>query len=101
MKGKKFNAAEKHFKEKEIQYQQQINRLSDQIQSRHVLISELDHENGFLRQQNEKLLEEVEYLRNLYGMTEEERTEFIRNTKSSAHFIGLMEKYEKNILNCI
>ena len=99
MKGKKFSAAEKHFKEKEVKYQQQINSLSDQLLSKHVLISELDHENGELRLQNEKLLKEVEYLKELYGLSEEEKIEFIRSMKSTASFgeaikvLGKMPNY--------
>lgn len=95
MKGKKFNAAEKHFKEKEVKYQQQINRLSDQLLSKHVLISELDHENEDLRLQNEKLLKEVEYLKELYGLSEEEKIEFIRSMKSYANFGEAIKVLEK------
>ena len=86
MKGKKFSAAEKHFREKEVKYQQQINNLSNELLSRHVLISELDHENGDLRLQNEKLLKEVEYLKELYGLSEEEKIEFIRSMKNYSNF---------------
>ncbi len=101
MKGKKFNAAEKHFKEKEVQYQQQINKLIDQLLSRHVLISELDHENGDLKRQNEKLLKEVEYLKDLYGLSEEEREEFMRNMRSYANLGEVVKMLEKNIPNYI
>lgn len=101
MKGKKFNAAEKHFKEKEVQYRQQINKLNDQLQSRHVLIAELDHENGDLKRQNEKLLKEIEYLKDLYGLSEEERTEFMRNIRSYANFGEAIKIFEKNIPNYI
>ena len=101
MKGKKFSAAEKHFREKEIKYQEQINRLSDQLLSRHVLISELDHENGELKLKNEKLSKEVEYLKDLYGLSEEEKAEYMRNVRSYANFGDVVKIFEKNIPNYI
>jgi predicted RNase H-like nuclease (RuvC/YqgF family) len=101
MKGKKFNAAEKHFKEKEVQYRQQINKLNDQLQSRHVLIAELDHENGDLQRQNEKLLKEIEYLKDLYGLSEEEKAEYMRNVRSYANFGEMIKVLEKKMINYI
>lgn len=101
MKGKKFNAAEKHFREKEIKYQEQINRLSDQLLSRHVLISELDHENGELKLKNEKLSKEVEYLKDLYGLSEEEKAEYMRNVRSYANFGEIIKVLEKKMINYI
>lgn len=101
MKGKKFSAAEKHFREKEIKYQEQINRLSDQLLSRHVLISELDHENGELKLKNEKLSKEVEYLKDLYGLSEEEKAEYMRNVRSYANFGETIKVLEKKMINYI
>lgn len=101
MKGKKFSAAEKHFKEKEIQYQQQINNLTNQLQSRHVLIAELDNENGDLKRQNEKLSKEVEYLKDLYGLSEEEKAEYMRNVRSYANFGETIKVLEKKMINYI
>lgn len=101
MKGKKFSAAEQHFKEKEVQYQQQINNLTNQLQSRHVLIAELDNENGDLKRQNEKLSKEVEYLKELHGLSEEEKVEFMRNMRSAANFGDVVKIFEKNIPNYI
>lgn len=101
MKGKKFNAAEKHFREKEIRYQQQINNLINELQSKHVSISELVHENGELKLKNEQLSKEVEYLKELYGLSEEEKIEFMRNMRSYANFGETIKVLEKNIINYI
>ncbi|GEM_PF-4359658 len=101
MKGKKFSAAEKHFREKEIRYQQQINNLINELQSKHVLISELDHENGELKLKNEKLSKEVEYLKDLYGLSEEEKAEYMRNVRSYANFGETIKVLEKKMINYI
>ena len=71
-KSKKFSAAEKHFQEKEIHYQQQINRLnslvdkfSKQSDTYEILYNAEVKKNSELESQVDKLLERV-------SMTKEE-----------------------------
>ena len=64
MKGKKFEAAEKHFMKKEEQYHKQIKALeaaliekSEKEKANEALIESLTEQNAMLLAQNKKLLE--------------------------------------------
>lgn len=64
MKGKKFNAAEKHFIKKEEQYKKHIKALELEITKKtekekmnEVLITSLTEQNAILLEENKKLLE--------------------------------------------
>lgn len=61
-KGKKFNAAEKHFIEKEIKYQSQIKSLTTTIQGIKSSQAELLHKNQVLTDENTQLKDWVERL---------------------------------------
>lgn len=64
MKGKKFDAAEKHFMKKEEQYKKQIKALetaliekTEKEKSNDALIASLSKQNAMLIAQNKKLME--------------------------------------------
>ena len=64
MKGKKFEAAEKHFMKKEEQYKKHIKALELEITAKaekektnEALIASLSEQNAMLLEQNKKLLE--------------------------------------------
>lgn len=64
MKGKKFEAAEKHFMKKEEQYKKQIKALetaliekTEKEKTNEALITSLNEQNAMLLEQNKKLLE--------------------------------------------
>jgi hypothetical protein len=64
MKGKKFDAAEKHFVKKEEQYKKQIKALeavilekTEKEKSNDALIASLSEQNAMLIAQNKKLME--------------------------------------------
>jgi predicted RNase H-like nuclease (RuvC/YqgF family) len=63
-KGKKFDAAEKHFREKEIMYSKMINQREDEIKELkdklvelNSICKNLEKENEILNKENSKLLE--------------------------------------------
>lgn len=61
-KSKKFNAAEKHFIEKEAKYQSQIKSLTTTIQELRLNQVELLHKNQVLTDENTRLKDWVEKL---------------------------------------
>ena len=72
MKGKKFDAAEKHFKEKELVLLKQINLLSEKTKDQHLQISELVHENQEIKVKNNELQAENERLLQLTELSKED-----------------------------
>jgi len=71
-KGKKFNAAEKYFHEKEIKYQKQIKQKCETIVQMNDLQSELIHEKQELQTENEQLKEWIERLLKYTELTKED-----------------------------
>lgn len=62
MKGKKFNAAEKHFMKKQEQYQKQIKSLETQLENAHRDTRIFRTRAEFLERENEELKNWVERL---------------------------------------
>lgn len=71
-KGKKFDAAEKHFKKKEEDYQRRIKHLEGAISQLQADMSRLAGENGELLAENDSLKDWVERLPSYTELSKED-----------------------------
>lgn len=99
-KGKKFTAAEKHFFEKEIKYQKEIQQLKETIKEMKQKknaelgrIHELEVENDTLKQHNERLLKYMDLNESDIKLACQKDKELASTLKMLNIFTGNMRAY--------
>ena len=81
-KGKKFDAAEKHFEKKCIEWRKQIRELEHQNKELHKKLFDLCDEMEKLQMENENLRQRNETLMNLKDMSNEDVRTLIKSKES-------------------
>ena len=84
MKGKKFDAAEKHFKKKEEQYIKKIKAMEELIASKDAKDKEKDSLIASFQEQNSALLVQNQKLLDICNMSEEDLKILIEKDKNVA-----------------
>lgn len=99
-KGKKFNAAEEHFKKKEELLRGEIKRLRSETSSKNGLISELSEKCAKLEIENQGLKEWIERLLEYTELTPEEiaaRVESDKKARKALDSLGFMADFLKGV----
>lgn len=81
-KGKKFDAAEKHFEKKCVEWRKQIRELEQQNKEKHKQIFDLCDEIEKLQMENKRLREQNETLMEVKDMSKEDVKTLIKSKKS-------------------
>lgn len=89
-KGKKFDAAEKHFEKKCIEWRKQIRELEQQNKENNKRIFDLCDEIEKLQMENKRLREQNETLMELKDMSNEDVRTLIKSKKSINELSSLM-----------
>jgi glutamate synthase domain-containing protein 3 len=97
MKSKKFDAAEKHFKEKELKFQQRNNKLLNQIKELKEIVMQLSSLNSQLVKENETLKNENNSINMKYqkvleysNLSEDDIKKALERDRVMNNFSGLM-----------
>lgn len=89
-KGKKFDAAEKHFEKKCVEWRKQIRELEQQNKENHKRIFDLRDEIEKLQMENKRLREQNEMLMELKDMSKEDVRTLIKSKESVNRLSGMM-----------
>lgn len=92
-KGKKFNAAEKHFEKKRIQYEKRIKSLEQQLESAHRDTRHFRSKFEFLERENEELKNWVERLLEYTELSEEDIKAACEKDKKAAEALSWLNKF--------
>lgn len=82
-KGKKFDAAEKHFLKKEEAYRKQIKELDERVVKTIQLVGKLIEENNTLKKQVVQLTAERDELLKLNSLSPDELKKHMQHTQSA------------------
>ena len=99
-RGRKFDAAEKHFKEKEISYGRIIKDLNWQLTETRADLRAACQKIDDLQRQTDKLLAERDELLKLVKMSPEELQKHMKNTEGAAlavQMLSLLDLKEEHI----
>lgn len=100
-KGKKFNAAEKHFQEKEKQYQNQIKALNEHIKQNAVDKNNYDEQIHNLQSENEQLKTWIERLLEYTELDADDIKKACKKDKRMTDTLGFLNMFSgvfKNVL---
>lgn len=89
-KGKKFDAAEKHFQEKEIKLRQEMREMQRQVSKSNTCLAKALDENEKLKQENAKLKVENDKLLKLCKLSESELQELLSVSRAKQSLSGAM-----------
>lgn len=90
-KGKKFDAAEKHFSKKEERYLRDLKYAREQQREAEETAQRIIKENEGLRQENEKLRVANEELRKAVGMSEEDLAKMLRDLDNAGKLSHVLD----------
>ena len=90
-KGKKFNAAEKHFEQKCVEWRKQIREVESKNKELWKRISDVCDENEKLKIENERLKQQNETLMALKDMSKEDVRTLIRSKESVNKLSGMFD----------
>ena len=96
-KGKKFNAAEKHFEKKCTEWRKRIKDVETIANEYIIKCNELELENTKLTEENRKLKSQLETLMELKGISNEDLKLFIDLKRSSSLAESLIKTYTSEI----
>lgn len=89
-KGKKFDAAEKHFEKKCVEWRKQIRELEQHNKENHKRIFDLCDEIEKLQMENKRLREQNETIMELKDMSKEDIRTLIKSKESVNQLSSLM-----------
>lgn len=92
-KGKKFDAAKKHFEGKRIEYEKQIKRLNTCIREQNEIISEQKEQLNTLLYENQQLKEWVERLLEYTELSKEDIKEACEKDKRIAGAASILGSF--------
>lgn len=92
-KGKKFDAAEKHFEKKRIQYEKCIKELEQQVKNAHKDIYYFRSKFEFLERENEELKNWVERLLEYTELSKEDIRAACEKDKAMAESLSWLKKF--------
>lgn len=90
-KGKKFDAAEKHFEKKCVEWRKQIRELEQQNKELHKKMFDICDENEKLKMENERLKQQNETLIALKDMSNEDVRTLIKSKESLNSLSGMFD----------
>ena len=90
-KGKKFNAAEKHFEQKCVEWRKQIRELEHQISELYRKLVDTRDENSKLKMENEELRQQNIALMELKDMSNEDVRTLIKSKESVNKLSGMFD----------
>ena len=99
-KGKKFDAAEKHFQEKEKQYQNQIKSLNEYIKKNSINKNNYEEQVHNLQSENEQLKAWIGRLLQYTELSKDDIKQACEKDKKIAEMLGLLNMFSgafKNI----
>lgn len=91
MKGKKFNAAEKHFKEKEEKFKKEVKNLSDALLQQSQINTELFRENHRLVEELNQLKKEYAKLLEYSGLSINDIQTALKAEAAIVSFAGILK----------
>lgn len=91
MKGKKFDAHEKHFKKKEIKLNQEINYLRNRLQDISEEKIELAKKNAQLDKENTEIKLMYEKIKEYSKLSDEDIKEALKRDKSASKLSDLLD----------
>lgn len=94
-KGKKFDAAQKHFSEKELTYKKQITGYTDRLTQYNREICELKTDNEKLSQENAQMKEWIERLLQYTELSTSDIKQAREKDKAIAGMLGLFKTIGK------
>lgn len=94
-KGKKFDAAEKHFLKKEEAYRKEQKRLYEALTAANAAITQLREENAALDARLTAVIAERDEALKLVDMNPEELQKHIEQTKKAAEVCGILTAVNK------
>lgn len=93
MKSKKFNAAEKHFEKKRIQYEKRIKDLNQQLESAHRDTRIFRSQAEFLERENEELKDWVGRLLQYTELSKEDIKAFCEKDKRMGEALSWLTRF--------
>ena len=90
-KGKKFDAAEKHFEKKCVEWRKQIRELEQPNKELHKKMFDICDENEKLKMENERLKQQNETLIALKDMSNEDVRTLIKSKESLNSLSGMFD----------
>lgn len=97
MKGKRFDAAEKHFLKKEQKYKEQLQRQEAALKQLRILESELRLKNSELVSENASLQDWVERLLGYTGLRKEDIKEVCEQDKKRGEVMSLFMNLSRSL----
>lgn len=91
MKGKKFDAHEKHFKEKEIKYKRNINKMIERTNEINIQNMLLTEQNQQLKKENLDVKTKYEKLLEYSKLTDNEIKQTLQFNKSANEFNSILK----------
>lgn len=91
MKGKKFTAAEKHFREKEVKMRQEVRQYKEWFEEVCSVNSHLAKENEQLKKENADIKEKLQKLLEYSKLTENDITTALHKDEMLTKFSGLLK----------
>lgn len=93
MKGKKFNAAEKHFEKKRIQYEKQIKYLEEQLKQSRFEMRIAIEKREFFERENQELKDWVERLLQYTELSKEDIKEACEKDKRMGEALAWLSNF--------
>ncbi len=90
-RGKKFDAAEKHFLKKEAGYLKSIKELKEALAAAAAEVAGKENQLQEVRAENELLKKEIEQLRKTAGLSPEEVSKLVRGAEGAATLCGFIQ----------
>lgn len=92
-KGKKFDAAEKHFEKKRVQYEKRIKELKQQLEYAHRDTRLFRSRSEFLERENEELKNWIERLLEYTELSKEDIKAACEKDKKAAEALTWLQKF--------
>ena len=94
-KGKKFNAAERHFHEKEIKLKRIMQELESSTKKANKIANELQKENEKLKAENDELKAQNQKLMELHQLNEEDIQAILKQAYFKQKLNSLINVYQQ------
>ena len=92
-KGKKFDAAEKHFEKKRVQYEKRIKDLNQQLENAHRDTRHFRSQYEFLQRENEELKNWIERLLEYTELSKEDIIAACEKDKRAAEALSWLSQF--------